>query len=304
MGEKTDATQGSPAGWHQAIFVTSMSTSFEELTDSYSCIFFDAFGVLKSSAGVYPGVLDRVQELRERGKEIFVVTNDASKSPAQMAQGAYSNAAGEVIIEEERIITSGLLATEYLRSKVRSGYVAFLGKDASAYYIERAGLKPLHVAALVPEVHPKALVLLDDEGFDWSRDLNAALNLVRQHNMPVVVANTDITYPSKRNEVGIAIGGIAQLLQVALGHQFTQFGKPDPMIFNYAFERAKEKKPELTKRDILMVGDTLTTDIHGGNKFGVDTALVLSGVTLPHEAPALMRSKGIVPTYICDDILS
>ncbi len=260
--------------------------------------------MLKNSAGVYPGALDKVRELRERDKQVFVVTNDASKSPQQMAEKAYRDASGEVVIEEHRIITSGLLATEYLRSKVRSGYVAFLGKDDSAYYIERAGLQPLHVAALVPEVHPKALVLLDDEGFDWARDLNAALNLVRQHNMPVIVANTDLTYPARESHVGIAIGGIAQLLQAALGHQFTQFGKPDPMIFNYAFERAKELDPSLTKRDILMVGDTLSTDIHGGNKFGIDTALVLSGVTLPQEAPALMKSKGIVPTYICDDIFS
>ena len=56
-----------------------MSLSFDELADSYRCIFFDAFGVLKSSQGVYPGVLERLKELKGRGKEVFVVTNDASK---------------------------------------------------------------------------------------------------------------------------------------------------------------------------------------------------------------------------------
>ena len=49
-----------------------------------------------------------------------------------------------------------------------------------------------------------------------------------------------------------------------------------------------------------MVGDTLQTDILGGNKFGLDTVLVLSGNTLPKDAENRITSTGIVPTYICD----
>jgi len=49
-----------------------------------------------------------------------------------------------------------------------------------------------------------------------------------------------------------------------------------------------------------MVGDTLYTDIIGGNKFGLDTALVLSGNTLPDMASIRIGSSGIIPTYVCD----
>ncbi len=280
-----------------------MTISFEELADSYRCIFFDAYGVLKSSRGVYEGAMERLQELKEQGKEVYVVTNDSSKSPARMAQ-AYSLPGHGPVIPEEQIITSGRLATEFLKNKVPSGWVAYLGQEPSAYYIEQAGLMPVPVSELTDDHSPRALVLLDDEGFEWFRDLNRIVNLVREHNMPVVVANTDITYPSSRTEVGIAIGGLGHLLEGALQRSFILFGKPDPMLFSYAYHHALDRNPRLTKRDVLMVGDTLTTDILGGNKYGIDTALVLSGTTSKDDYDVHIRSTGIVPNYVCESILS
>jgi HAD superfamily hydrolase (TIGR01450 family) len=161
------------------------------------------------------------------------------------------------------------------------------------------------IGQLDPDEHaPKALVLLDDEGFDWFDDLNRAVNLIRQHNLPVVVANSDFTYPRNTKEVGIAIGGIAALLERAVDKNFVHFGKPDPMIFSKAFHLALAADPTLTKGDVLMVGDTLWTDIAGGNKYGIDTALVLSGTTLEREHRALIQSTGIVPNYVCESILT
>lgn len=281
-----------------------MTTSFEELTDSYACIFFDAFGVLKSSAGVYDGVLERLHSLRERGKQIFLVTNDASRSPHRMVE-IYSHADAGPMFQLDHIVTSGLLATDYLANKVRSGYVAYFGKEAASFYIVTAGLHPIPIGHLDVEQHsPKALVLLDDEGFDWCSDLNRAVNLVRRHNVPVIVANTDVTYPKTISEVSVAIGGVAGLLEQSVGKQFIRFGKPDPMIFSKAFHIALQEDPKLTKRDVLMVGDSLMTDILGGNKYGIDTALVLSGTTLPADHAAMIRTTGIVPNYVCDSILS
>jgi HAD superfamily hydrolase (TIGR01450 family) len=281
-----------------------MTTSFEEIADSYKVILFDAFGVLKSSAGVYDGVLERLRTLRERGKELYLVTNDASKSPHRMVEAYTHPTAGEMF-PLERVISSGLLATDYLRHKVRSGWVAYLGKDASAYYIVAAGLHPVPLAQLeAEETNPKALVLLDDEGFDWFDDLNRAVNLVRRHNMPVVVANSDQTYPSNLRDVGIAVGGLAGMMEAAIGRQFIRFGKPDPMIFSKAFHLALERDPTLSKRDVLMVGDTLGTDISGANKYGLDTALVLSGITLEEDHRSLIQATGIVPNYVCDSILT
>ena len=57
-----------------------------------------------------------------------------------------------------------------------------------------------------------------------------------------------------------------------------------------------------TKNDILMVGDSLVTDIIGGNKFGIDTCLVLSGNILPENYELMIQSLGIIPDYICESV--
>lgn len=280
-----------------------MTVSFEELADSYSCIFFDAYGVLKSSAGTYPGVLERLIEFEAQGKQVYIVTNDSSKSPQRMAESYTAPGRGPVV-PSERIVSSGLLATEFLRNKVPSGWVAYLGKPASAWYIEQAGLLSVPVAEVTHDHDPRALVLLDDEGFDWFGDLNRAINLVRQHNMPVIVANGDITYPSSPTDFCVAVGGLGLLLEQALSRSFIRFGKPDPMLFSFAYHLALKENPKLTKRDVLMVGDTLTTDILGANKYGLDSVLVLSGTTSKEDYDARIRASGIVPNYVCESILT
>lgn len=280
-----------------------MFTSFEEVSESYLVVFFDAFGVLKRSSGVIDGVPDLLRRLRARGKDLYLVTNDSSKSPAAMAR-SYGSDDGGALIPAGRIISSGLLATDFLLAKVRSGNVAYLGKPASAYYVEVAGLTPIPIAECTVEDDPRALVLLDDEGFDWFHDINRAVNLVRQTNVPVIVANNDVTYPVSDSDVGIAVGSLANMMETIVGKTFIRFGKPDPLMFSYAFERALSRRPRLTKRDVLMVGDTLSTDILGANKFGLDTVLTLTGNTLAEEAEVAIRSSGIIPTYVCESVLT
>ncbi len=275
--------------------------SFLDIASRFRAVFFDAYGVLKNSAGLLPGALDAVATLKARGVECFVITNDASRSPALLAQ-AYIHPGLGALFPEERIISSGLLAREYLALKVRQGTVAYLGKEASAFYVESAGLKPVALADLKEQTHVDAVAFLDDEGFDWFAALNRTLNLIRHRTMPVVVANADQSYPARNSDIAIAVGGLAQLVESISGRTFVRFGKPDTQIFSYAFARAREVMPALTKREALMVGDTLATDILGGNKFGFATLLTLSGNTEAEAVQRLIASSGVIPDFICPSI--
>lgn len=281
----------------------AMLESFSSLAGRYRVIFFDAYGVLKNARGVMQGVHELLSWLARQGKDVYVITNDASRSPAQMA-AAYTHPEYGTLIPESRNISSGLLAKDFLRTKVRSGRVAYLGKPASAFYIESAGLDPIHVNACKRTDEIAAIALLDDEGFDWFRDINLTLNLMRRVNAPVIVANPDLAYPVNDDEVGLAVGSLATMLERIVGKAFIRFGKPDTMMFSHAFACAHDNVPDLKKSDILMVGDTLETDILGANTFGLDTALVLSGNTRPEQAALQIQAKGITPTYLCESVFT
>ncbi|AKD58161.1 TIGR01459 family HAD-type hydrolase [Spirosoma radiotolerans] len=277
-------------------------TDFKTVAAKYKVIFFDAFGVLKNSEGLLPGIEHTFDWLKENGKDFYVLTNDASRSPQELAESYYKQ--NFYAIPPERIISSGMLAREYLDLKVSSGTVAYLGTEKSAHYLETTGLKTLPISQVdlkdVADIN--ALVLLDDEGFDWNTDLTKTVNLLRKRNIPVIVANTDSTYPVSKTRIAIAIGAVARMIETIVGKQFIQFGKPDAQLFMFAYERL-ENAPQISKSDVLMVGDTLRTDILGGNKFGLDTVLVLTGNTQPQDAEVLIRSTGIIPTYVCKSVV-
>ena len=276
-------------------------SSFEKVIQQYDAIFFDAFGVLKNYNGLIEGVAETIYKLHNNQKQFFILTNDSSRSPFELAKRYQQQ--GIDLITEENMISSGMLAREYLQLKIKKGTIAYLGTKNSAHYVENLGLPTLPISEVQPENFSdiSALVLLDEEGFNWESDLSKSINLLRHKNIPVVVANTDRTYPVSNNQINIAIGGIANMLEDIVGKRFIRFGKPDVPLFIYAYEKLSAIK-SIPKDKILMVGDTLHTDILGGNKFGIHTALVLSGNTLPDQYHFLINSSGIIPDYVCHSV--
>jgi HAD superfamily hydrolase (TIGR01450 family) len=273
--------------------------NFKSIIDRYKVVFFDAFGVIKNYTGLVQGIEKTFDYLQSEKKEYYIVTNDASRSPVQLAESYHRM--GLTAITHDRIVSSGMLTKEYLDLKVQDGIVAYLGTLDSAHYIERSGLLTLPMSEINESNMDKvsALIFLDDEGFNWCDDLNKTVNLLRKKTIPAIVANTDRAYPLSAHNVSIAIGGIAAMVESVVGKQFIRFGKPDSQMFMFAYDLIREYR-QISKSDIVMVGDTLNTDILGGNKFGLDTVLVLSGNTLEKEVETRITATGIMPTYICE----
>jgi HAD superfamily hydrolase (TIGR01450 family) len=274
--------------------------SFKNIVTNYKAVFFDAFGVLKNHQGLIPGIINTFEYLDNKGIKYYILTNDSSRSPEALAKWYQDRGVWQVT--SDKILSSGMLAMEFFKVKVTNGNaVAYLGTENSAHYIETAGLKTIAVKDIdlnnIDNI--ESFAFLDDEGFNWSEDINKTINLLRKKNMTVVVANTDFNYPVSQNDISVAIGSLADMVEKIVGKMFIRFGKPDAQMFLLAFERAL-LDIHVKRNEILMVGDTLYTDIIGGNKFGLDTVLVLSGNTLPDMAMIRISSSGIIPTFICE----
>lgn len=276
-------------------------SEFKKIALQYKVIFFDAFGVLKNHKGILPGVKEMLMFLEENNIDFYILTNDASRSPELLVRSYHE--AGVFEVTKDKVISSGMLAREYIHYKVNDGTIAYIGTEASAHYLHKKGVSIISVRDLDIDncENVRLLVFLDDEGFSWEQDLNKTLNLLRKNPMPVIVANTDGTYPVAKKEVAIAVGAIAEMIEKLARKTFIRFGKPDSQIFNYAFNYAITDS-SITKNDILMVGDSLITDIIGGNKFGIDTCLVLTGNILPENFELMISSLGIVPDYVCESV--
>ena len=104
--------------------------------------------------------------------------------------------------------------------------------------------------------------------------------------------NSDPSLPSERG-FAPGTGAILHALQVTTGVEPITFGKPEPYLFTQALEKLGTQ-PEHT----LVLGDRLSTDILGGIRAGLLTALLMTGVTSGHD----VQNSNIKPDLIFDSM--
>jgi glycerol-1-phosphatase len=263
--------------------------TIDALLDRYDAVLFDAYGVLVHGAGALPGAADLLDRLNRDGKPYFVVTNDASKLPATAAS-RYQGFG--LPIDASRILTSGmLLASHFAGHGLRGRRCAVLGPPDSARYVAEAGGD-----VVPPDQRFDVLVIGDESGFpflDWADAALSSLFDAIDAGRPVhlVVPNPDLIYPGGGG-FGFAAGTIANMFEGALALRypdrtdlrFVRLGKPNTPIFEDAIRR-------LGTARVVMVGDTLETDIAGARAAGLDAAWIATGVTagIPASTPVHLR---------------
>jgi HAD superfamily hydrolase (TIGR01459 family) len=263
-----------------------------ELMDRYEVLLLDAYGVLVSLDGALPGAAAFISELNRRQKPYWLLSNTAARQPAHAA--ARYQGFG-LAIPAERILTSGMLLADHLRAVGLVGRRCLvLGPEDSREYVRLAGGQPVALGADF-----EVLVLADQAGFPLLETLDWLLSdlvekLDQGQSVPMLLPNPDLFYP-KAAGYGITAGSLAVLLEASLAQRypgrgdlrFVRLGKPYPALFAAAARRAGT-------RDLVMLGDQLETDIKGAADFGIDSALVLGGVS---SLAALPGSK-VSPTWL------
>jgi HAD superfamily hydrolase (TIGR01450 family) len=277
------------------------TTTIWNLVERYSVLLFDAYGVLVDEVGAMGGAPPLIEHLNKINKPYFILTNDASRTPA--ASVPLYNSFG-LAIKEERIISAGLVLRDYFEANSLQGARCFvLGtKDSEAYVAQAGG----EVIPLQESAEVDAIILGDQTGFDLLKGLDKALNAIIyrvERDLPIalILTNPDFMYPVSKNKFGVGTGVMAAALEQALAVRFIgqapikfiALGKPYRPIFEKAALHAGTM-------DMLMVGDQLLTDIKGANDFGIDSALVLSGVTDPSVS---ITEDMPTPTYFISSLI-
>jgi len=276
-------------------------TTVRHLLDSYSVLLLDAYGVLNCGDEVLPGARELLSHLHENGRQYWVLTNDGSRLPDTASRRLLGLG---LAIPPERIITSAALIAPYFAQHGLAGaHCVVLGTEDSHRAVRDAG--GLVVAADTCQ-RADVLVICDEGGYPFLPTLNAALNLVFRTiddlgAPPVLLqANPDFLFPRAGGRFGFTAGSIAMLLEQAIALRYPdldevrcdRLGKPFPAIFEEAHRRS-------TTMSMLMIGDQLDTDILGAVSFGIDAALVASGLHRPGQLHANAVAR---PTFLLSSL--
>jgi NagD protein len=226
----------------------------------------DMDGVLVHQEQLIPGADRFVRRLEETGHRFLVLTNNSIYTPRDLA--ARLSITG-LEIPEAAIWTSAL-ATAHFLDQQRPGGTAFV--------IGEAGLTTaLHERGYVlSERDPDYVVLGETRSYSLEA-ITRAIRLVTA-GARFIATNPDPTGPSP-NGPQPATGAVAALISKATGVEPYFVGKPNPLMMREAL-RSIDAHSEST----VMIGDRMDTDIVAGIEAGLQTILVLSGITTREEA--------------------
>jgi len=226
----------------------------------------DMDGVLVREEQAIPGADRFLARLRERGIPFLVLTNNSIYTRRDLA--ARLRASG-LDVPEDAIWTSALATARFLELQRPGG---------SAYVIGEAGLTTaLHtVGYTLTDRDPDYVVLGETRTYSFER-ITQAIRLIVS-GARFIATNPDATGPSTDGPLP-ATGSVAALISHATGVAPYFVGKPNPLMMRSALN-AIDAHSETT----AMIGDRMDTDIVSGLEAGLETILVLSGVTTRAEA--------------------
>ncbi|UZX02624.1 HAD-IIA family hydrolase [Arthrobacter sp. CDRTa11] len=254
------------------------------LISRFDALLADLDGVVYAGPHAVPGAVDSLQQLAGLGVGLGYVTNNASRTPSQVA--AHLRELGAPA-EDEQVVSSSQAAAELLASVLApASRVLITGSPALAQEIELVGLTPVWSQ----DEDPVAVVQGFNPGIGW-KDLAEAAYVVAAGAL-WVATNTDMSIPQAR---GIAPGNgtLVAAVAAATGQKPRVAGKPEAPLFHAAAKRLASDRP-------LVVGDRLDTDILGGNNAGFATVAVLTGVDTRETILAARTAER--PNYLINSL--
>jgi NagD protein len=221
----------------------------------------DMDGVLLRGGTVIPGSEQFIERLKARGAEFLVLTNNPMYTPRDLAHRM------QIIgldIPTERIFTSAMATARFLQSQRPEGTAFVIGESGLTEAIHGIGY-------VITDHEPDYVVLGETHSYvvEW---ITKAVRLVAQ-GARFIATNPDPVGPSESGIVP-ACGAMAALIERATGVSAFFVGKPNPLMMRSALNYLG-----VHSENTVMVGDRMDTDVIAGVESGMETVLVLSGVT-------------------------
>ncbi|MEA2201364.1 MAG: 5-nucleotidase [Solirubrobacteraceae bacterium] len=226
----------------------------------------DMDGVLVREEQPIPGAERFIARLRERGTPFLVLTNNSIYTRRDLA--ARLTASG-LDVPEEAIWTSALATARFLEDQRPRG---------TAFVIGEAGLTTaLHDAGYtLTERAPDYVVLGETRTYSFER-ITRAIRLIVD-GARFIATNPDPIGPTADGPLP-ATGSVAALISHASGVDPYFVGKPNPLMMRSALNAI-----DAHSETAAMIGDRMDTDVVSGLEAGMETILVLSGVTTREDA--------------------
>ncbi|MFD4816547.1 TIGR01457 family HAD-type hydrolase [Peribacillus butanolivorans] len=221
-----------------------------------------------------------INELRKRDIPYLFVTNNSSRTPAQVADKLRSIG---ISTEDEQVFTTSMATANYIAEQKEDASVYVVGEEGIIEALKEKGMN------LVDE-SPDFLVMGIDRGVNYEKLSKACLAV--RNGAIFISTNGDIAIPTEQGLLP-GNGALTSVVSVSTQVQPIFIGKPESVIVEQAL-----RVLGVPKEETIMVGDNYDTDILAGLNAGIDTLLVHTGVTTKERLEQYKKQ----PTYVVDTL--
>ena len=253
----------------------------------YKAYFIDLDGTMYKGKERIPTAEEFIRCLQQANIPFLFVTNNATKTPQQVADNLRENYGVEVAKNE--VYTSGVAAMDFLESQNFGKKLMIVGEEA---------LKSQAVERGYELVGENPDVVLQSLNRDTTYAELESATLAIRAGAKFVVTNIDSNLPSEKGFIP-GSGSITAFLKMSTQQEPIVMGKPSSIIMESALNYLNQKYPEqhFTKEDIAMVGDNYQTDIQAGIQYGMDTLMVLTGFSTREDLEGVAQ-----PTHLVNNL--
>jgi arabinose operon protein AraL len=243
----------------------------------------DLDGTVYRGDTLLPGADDAIATLRDRDVSMLFVSNKPIERREQ-----YAEKLGRLGVpcESTDVVTSATMTADFLARNHPESVCYVVGEQPLRKQLRDAGL-----AVTDDPDETTAIVASMDREFDYAT-LSDALDAMDDETL-FVATNPDRTCPVADGEIPDAAGMVGAIEGVTGRELDRVMGKPSETMLNTALT-----KLDLDPAECLLVGDRLETDIEMGNRVGMTTVLVLTGVT----DRADLDGASTRPDYVIDSL--
>jgi len=240
----------------------------------------DMDGVLVRGRTAIPGAAEFLAQLNSRGTPYLVLTNNPMYTTRDLA---YRLQAAGLDVPDNRIFTSAMALARFVHTQRPSGTAFAIGESGLTQALYEVGY-------ILTDHDPDYVVLGETHGYNIEQ-ITKAIRLI-SGGARFVATNPDPSGPTERGLVP-ACGAMAALVEKATGVAPFFVGKPNPLMMRTALNYLGAHSEET-----VMIGDRMDTDIVAGVSSGLNTILVLTGVTQREEIERFPYQ----PSYVLDSI--
>lgn len=250
-----------------------MPENILSLKDKFDVFLLDIYGVIWNGKAPFADAIEAMGELKKAEKTIILLSNGAERSSNLETVNAKRGFIKG--LHYDKIVTSGDLVFDIFSEDSRKLKYYQLGHPTAELFANSPyqEVKKPEEADFVYIGTPQIL-----KNGMWCDSLTiepfeTELKRLYELDLPLICANPDMkAHGGQFDEAVIRQGSVARYYE-DMGGEVEFFGKPYPQIFDFALQDS-----DVPDDRILMVGDTLETDILGGNSYGIKTALTLTGI--------------------------